>query len=258
MIVQQRRHLIGFLLWFLFALECAKGRRTGSPAVKLVAPGSRRGPGDRGGAPVAQRPRHRVDPASRWGFPGTPLQVLGNAVSADYFRTSASRCWKAASSPSDLSAHTAGRQDLHGVDQVGHGSGPAGRASRQQARCPSAGLADKLSSPGRSSPNDGGAVVEEVGRVRDASGPQGIALHVQQLGAVGLRDACRAAGQHQAMKAAKKKDLTGAGGLALIRPSVAPAPDCSARPRSARRTPRAGPARSSTPPNASGRPAPPP
>ena len=35
----------------------------------------------------------------------------------------------------------------------------------------------------------GGEVVVEVGRVVDARGPQGVALQVQRLGAVGLRDA---------------------------------------------------------------------
>ena len=71
-------------------------------------------------------------------------------------------------------AHAAGRQVLHGVDQVG---APFLRATHAAVES-----GPVVAYAGRD-------VVVEVGRVVDALGPQRVALQVQRLGTVRLRDA---------------------------------------------------------------------
>ena len=82
----------------------------------------------------------------------------------------------------------AGRQVLHGVDQVGEVVAEAVELpDDEHVALPQGPQAAVESRPVVA--DAGGEVVIEVDRVVDARGPQGVALQVQRLGAVGLRDA---------------------------------------------------------------------
>ena len=84
-------------------------------------------------------------------------------------------------------AHAAGRQVLHGVDQVGEvAAEPVELPDDEHVAVPQRPQATVESRPVVA--NAGGEVVVEVGRVVDARGPQGVALQVQRLEAVGLRE----------------------------------------------------------------------
>ena len=85
-------------------------------------------------------------------------------------------------------AYPAGRQVLHGVDQVNEVAAEAVELpDDEHVALPQGPQAAVESRPFVA--DAGGEVVVEVDRVVDASGPQGVALQVQRLGAVGLREA---------------------------------------------------------------------
>ena len=85
-------------------------------------------------------------------------------------------------------AHAAGRQVLHGVDQVGEVAAEAVELPEDEhVALPQSSQAAVESRPVVA--DAAGAVVVDVDRVVDAGRPQGVALQVQRLGAVGLRDA---------------------------------------------------------------------
>ena len=116
----------------------------------------------------------------------------------------------------------AGRQVLHGVDQVGEVVAEAVELpDDEHVALPQGPQAAVESRPVVA--DAGGEVVIEVDRVVDARGPQGVALQVQRLGAVGLRDA-GVADQHVSQTTVFDMESADPAGAALeFRPGGVPA-----------------------------------